>query len=292
MLRYLCLISFFLCISKINSLTYIKNLDYKNPTLKKIRKEVRYNLRATFSSSGKIKSLTCYFYIVQKKDNFFKIMAKTSLNFDTLISLNSLASPKDIYAGMKIKLCNMRGIYAEDKLFFSEKTIFFLSQKYKIPQKLIQYDTVEKKWFLVGKKLSKAEKGFFYGISFAQPLKTHHVSSKYGRRKDPFSNKITFHNGIDIAAQSGEPVFSAAKGKVIFAGTKGHYGNLVIVKHQFGYKTKYGHLSEIQVQVGQFLQKKQKIGLVGQTGRATGPHLHFEVKKYNKSKKPRFQTVK
>lgn len=96
------------------------------------------------------------------------------------------------------------------------------------------------------------------------------------------------HSGLDISANAGVPVLAGGDGVVEFAGRKGGYGNLVILKHSDGYETYYGHLSVISVSVGDRVLKGEKIGLIGSTGKSTGPHLHFEVRKDNKVRNPLF----
>lgn len=99
------------------------------------------------------------------------------------------------------------------------------------------------------------------------------ITSKYGWRKR------RMHDGIDIAARTGTPVNSARSGHVLYAGNKiKGYGNLVIVKHADSFSTVYAHLSKIDVKKGQFVSRGQRVGRVGRTGRATAPHLHFEVR--------------
>ena len=102
------------------------------------------------------------------------------------------------------------------------------------------------------------------------------VTSRYGWRSHPVTGSWAFHSGIDLGAPKGTPVLATKNGKVSFAGWSGGYGNLVELGHsEFG--TRYAHLSAIYVQSGQNVVKGQQIGLVGSTGRSTGPHLHFEV---------------
>ena len=93
---------------------------------------------------------------------------------------------------------------------------------------------------------------------------------------------------MDIAAAKGADVFSSAAGTVVLAETKGGYGNLVVIKHDYGYETRYGHLDQILVEKGQKVKKKDLIGKVGSTGRSTGYHLHFEVIRNQKNQKPIF----
>ncbi len=105
------------------------------------------------------------------------------------------------------------------------------------------------------------------------------ITSDYGRRKDPFTNKWTSHDGIDIAAPSGTEVLAPADGVVSYRGSAGGYGNLIELKHPDGTFTRYGHLLQSFVQVGQKVSRGSTIGLVGSSGRSTGPHLHYEVRK-------------
>ncbi|NLV24249.1 MAG: M23 family metallopeptidase [Deltaproteobacteria bacterium] len=113
------------------------------------------------------------------------------------------------------------------------------------------------------------------------------VSSHFGVRKSPFSGRQIFHEGIDIAAPAGTPVFASAKGTVSTASYAAGYGNLIVIDHGNGYQTAYGHNSKIFVKVGQQVKKGQKIAAVGSTGRSTGPHLHYEVRLHGKPVNPR-----
>jgi murein DD-endopeptidase MepM/ murein hydrolase activator NlpD len=104
------------------------------------------------------------------------------------------------------------------------------------------------------------------------------LSSGAGGRSDPFTGEKDFHPGLDISADKGSPVYATADGDVEQAGFSGAYGNLITLKHGFGLETRYGHLSAIKVKPGQSVKRGDLIGLVGATGRATGPHLHYEVR--------------
>jgi len=104
-------------------------------------------------------------------------------------------------------------------------------------------------------------------------------SSGFGNRKDPFSGSRAFHAGLDFAAPTGTTVFAAGAGKVTFVGQKSGYGNVVEVTHKGGLITRYGHLSGFLSEEGQAVNTGTPIAKVGSTGRSTGPHLHFEVRK-------------
>jgi murein DD-endopeptidase MepM/ murein hydrolase activator NlpD len=103
------------------------------------------------------------------------------------------------------------------------------------------------------------------------------VTAGFGQRLDPFSGEGTFHAGLDISAPFGTSVQAAGDGIVVYAERESGYGNEILVSHGNGITTKYGHLSKIHVVIGQEVKRGQVIGTVGMTGRATGPHLHYEV---------------
>jgi murein DD-endopeptidase MepM/ murein hydrolase activator NlpD len=109
------------------------------------------------------------------------------------------------------------------------------------------------------------------------PLTVLRRTSGYGMRLHPIHNCVRKHHGLDYGAPIGTPVMSIAGGTVTFAGWKNGYGNFICVTHDNGIESRYGHLSRIMVKKGQRVKQTQKIGLVGRTGDATGPHLHFEV---------------
>jgi murein DD-endopeptidase MepM/ murein hydrolase activator NlpD len=114
------------------------------------------------------------------------------------------------------------------------------------------------------------------------------LESGLGGRRNPFGGRgFEYHEGQDIDAPYGTPVQVAASGRVIIAGRQRGYGNVVYVDHGNGLSTRYGHLSEIDVTVGQTVTRGQTIGLVGSTGRSTGPHLHYEVRINNQPVDPR-----
>lgn len=114
------------------------------------------------------------------------------------------------------------------------------------------------------------------------------VSSNFGPRSNPFNGRGSEqHNGLDIKSKYGTIVKSTADGKVIFAGFKGDFGNLVIIDHGKNFKTLYGHLSQILVKKGQEIKANTFIGKVGSTGRSTGPHLHYEIHKDGKIINPK-----
>ncbi len=105
-----------------------------------------------------------------------------------------------------------------------------------------------------------------------------HITSDFGSRRDPFMNSYKFHSGIDIAHWPGTPVIATADGVVSFTGWLGGYGRVVKITHKYGFTTVYGHLMSVYVSEGTYVRKGQVIGNIGMSGRATGYHLHYEVR--------------
>lgn len=109
------------------------------------------------------------------------------------------------------------------------------------------------------------------------PVVSTKITSEFGNRMHPVLKENRFHRGVDISSVKGAAVNSGVKGIVTYAGVKGNYGNMIEVRRSDGLKVRYAHLSKIEVRVGQRIQEGDKIGEVGSTGMATGPHLHYEV---------------
>ena len=112
------------------------------------------------------------------------------------------------------------------------------------------------------------------------PVDFRRISSRFGKRKHPVLNRMRLHKGVDYAARRGTPIQSSGDGKVIFKGRKGGYGRVVIVQHGSRYQTLYAHMNGFKrgIRVGKYVKQGQTIGFVGSSGRATGPHLHYEFR--------------
>lgn len=155
-------------------------------------------------------------------------------------------------------------------------------------EKMTEYlDVLEKRLQLAVNIQDKIEDKFLQTqkeikhIPSIRPIQGAKVTDRFGKRKDPFVERVKHHNGIDLSARYGTKVFAAASGTVEFTRVRYRlnkgYGRVVIINHGYGYKTLYGHLSKINVKPGQKVDRWHTIGLSGDTGRATGPHLHYEV---------------
>lgn len=124
-------------------------------------------------------------------------------------------------------------------------------------------------------------------LPLASPIKRGYVSSHYGRRKDPFNGRWAMHRGVDFVAKYKSNVYATAPGKVIAVGRQGKYGRTIDIRHEFGLVTRYAHLHRYRVKVGQKVALGQVIGLLGNSGRSTGPHVHYEIRRHKKFMNPR-----
>ena len=203
----------------------------------------------------------------------------------------------------------LKGVVDTDRLHKGDEVAFFYTQKtrlgkrYTMPKiKMVRVKTSEKEKFIyvdndgygydaVGKKVAytvTGKKRVVYtrrvksgkGSRFGMPLRHARITSHFSyRRWHPILHRYRPHHGTDFGARRGTPLLAVNDGKVIFAGWMGGYGKVVKIKHAGGYISLYAHQSRIRVKRGQRVKKGQIIGYVGNTGRSTGPHLHFGLMK-------------
>ncbi len=135
-------------------------------------------------------------------------------------------------------------------------------------------------------RMSALERGLS-GIPQVMPADMRNISSGFGYRSDPFNGHAAMHRGLDFRGPIGAPIHAAAEGRISFVGQKSGYGNVVEVTHSNGMMTRYAHMSRFAARVGQQVAAGDVIGHIGNTGRSTGPHLHFEVHINGRAVNPR-----
>ena len=149
-------------------------------------------------------------------------------------------------------------------------------------------DKIEANLVGLGSQIGRLEemRRLLRSLPTGAPLDNYAVMSPFGVRRDPFNGQPSMHNGVDLSAPMRTPIMATAAGIVVSAGWNGEFGNLVEVDHGYGIVTRYGYMSHIYVKVGQRVAARHVIGLVGTTGRSTGPHVHYEVMNDGKNLNP------
>jgi len=123
-------------------------------------------------------------------------------------------------------------------------------------------------------------------LPLAAPVDHYRLTSGFGRRVDPLRKRWAHHGGVDLASRSGTPILAVAPGRVVSTGWRGNYGRTIVIDHGLGVRTRYSHLRKILVKKGQKVEFRDKIALMGSSGRSTGTHLHFEVRVDDKPLNP------
>jgi len=262
----------------------ISELSYKDIVYKRLVEDVDYNngYYGERTPDFVLRRLWFAKYRLKKNENIWDVVIKTHLTIDTLATVNNIPSIYAIPKRASIVIPNMRG-----RIYYAKKdeSIVDIANKFRVPKKDI-FRLDNSVFFVPLRGFFNVERAMFFGVIFKPPLRVIRITSKYGYRIDPFTKLRTFHKGIDLKAPLNTPVYSAMYGKVKFAGYLGGYGKVVIIEHPYGYFSLYAHLSKILVKKGDKVSTRTKIGFVGNTGRSTGPHLHFEIRKKNQPQNP------
>jgi len=238
-------------------------------------------------------------YRAKSGDNLWTVAEKNGLDFYTLLSVNRLKKANEISIGQELRIPNQRGIL---HTVHEGETLEDIALKYDVGiRQIIRVNQIlDPNEIKQGSDLfvpgAKVTLGFSKELlknsgvppQFAWPCRqSSRISSGFGYRKDPFTGRRAFHQGLDLAPGYGASVYASMSGVVTYAGWMGGYGKLIVIRHAGGYSTRYGHLSRIRVKRGKYVRQGQQIGNVGNTGRSKGAHLHFEVRRNGKPLNPR-----
>lgn len=265
--------------ASLQNLPALSSLEYSNPVLMAQRNETAQNLRR--AAQQQMPKVGFRRYTLKKGEDFFIVMARTMLDHDTLSTINELETLWSLSPGDTWIIPNMRGIALKGG---REE----IAQQYHISLEwVVAVPGKDDMFFLPAQRLKQEERNFVNLTAFIRPV-SGRVTSHFGSRSDPFTQKARFHKGIDIGCPIGSKVVASASGTVSFVGWKSGYGKTVVIDHGNGYKTLYGHLSGYKVQKGKKVKQGDAIALSGNTGRSTGPHLHFEVRKEGNPQRPVF----
>ncbi len=245
-------------------------------------------------TDGVLEKMELVTYTVEKGDTLTSIAQKFSTTAESISAINNLASPDAIDAGASISL--LRNGSGTVRRVAQGDTIWNISRSYDVTvEAILGANQLENEnQLVVGELLilpgaKVAPQAQIASASWRDTLTwpvTGAITSGYGWRIHPITGKRDFHEGLDIAAPLGTPVKAALPGKVTHVGWTGGYGRLVVVSHDNGIETRYGHLSEYAVEVGRRVSIGDTLGYAGQSGNATGPHCHFEIRIWDVPKNP------
>jgi murein DD-endopeptidase MepM/ murein hydrolase activator NlpD len=229
-------------------------------------------------------------YPKRAADDLFSLNARMGMRYDTLATLNGTAEKAAFGAKSRILVPSQEGLFLNDPPLGDLESMMFSTRiaDGKKPQSLVvvRDGRASSVYFFPGEEFTSMERSYFLGILFRIPIDKPRITSFYGWRKDPFTGSPEFHGGLDFGAPEGTEVHAARDGTVDEAGEDDVLGNFVVITHPGGYQTVYGHLSSICVTMKQKVTTGAIIGSVGRTGRATGPHLHFEMRTKTGSRDP------
>jgi len=222
-------------------------------------------------------------YVVKRGDTLAGIAASKGLNDETLISVNDIENVRSLFPGRTIRIPSRNGVSYRVQKGDSLQRIanaYGIKLTDILDSNDLQSQTIlpNQELFLPGAHMSPFEYRRAIGSLFIYPTMGV-LTSPFGMRPDPFTGVVTFHNGVDLANSIGTRVNAAMDGRVVFLGTNRAYGNFILIDHGGGYQTLYGHLSKWIASKGQYVHAGEEIGLMGDTGYSTGPHLHFTIYK-------------
>ena len=222
-------------------------------------------------------------------ESLFTLAARLSVPVETIATLNRLTHPDAFASHRTVVLTTLPGLYIPRE---PRTELEYLMRSWREPsfptamEVLVRDDNEAVFQVLPGERFHQTERSFFLGLFFRFPLSRGHISSSYGPREHPISGDRGFHRGIDIAAPLGAEVLASRGGTVFATGEDPELGIYVILQHEAGYSTAYGHLQSIRVRLNQSVRSGTIVGYVGTTGLSTGPHLHFEVRSGGSPRNP------
>ncbi len=233
-----------------------------------------------------VTSVDTHTYTVKRGDTLSEIAAENNLDVGTLISFNKIDDVRRLMAGSEITIPDIDGVpYTVQRGDSLEK----IANRYQVTlENILDANDLQtaliqpgQKLFIPGAEISEYEYKKAMGTLFIYPT-SGRLTSGFGYRSDPFTGVRRMHYGVDLANRTGTAVNATMSGRVVAVGSQPRgYGKYVVVKHNHGFQSLYGHLSSIDVSRNQYVSQGQRIGRMGNSGRSTGSHLHFSLYKNN-----------
>jgi murein DD-endopeptidase MepM/ murein hydrolase activator NlpD len=231
--------------------------------------------------------LVIYGYETQPGDDFFRVAGESGLSMGTIITLNRLNGPQALKNVPTLQLSCIQGIFLPEEPEGELERLVYSLRRDKLDSAL----TVEAEGvtfrFLPGDTLTQTEWTFFLfpGV-WSFPLKEVRLTSRFGSRISPINGKSETHAGLDFGAAEGTEVYAARDGAISLVSENSVYGRHIVITHDDGWTSLYGHLSEVLETAGNKVKSGDLIGKTGATGLVSGPHLHFELRQNGQARNP------
>jgi len=246
--------------------------------------------------SGKNPEYLYFLYKNTENFTFQGLAARCCISQETLATLNKIENAQDDIKNRTFILPVVDGLFVPTEKGLNSIEVL-LQENYSVEtltKNIIYYKIDGRDYIFIPKqRFTPTERAYFMDSALRLPLEqdSYWISSEFGKRKNPFSGKMKNHNGIDLAASEGTPVYAIKDGAVFSCiENDPEFGNYIILSHDQGKMTSvYAHLSSVRVEKYQYVKKGDIIGYVGQTGLATGPHLHFEIRQGGKAQDPKLK---
>jgi murein DD-endopeptidase MepM/ murein hydrolase activator NlpD len=281
------------------SLPHIRSLDNRDTAFVQYLGDVENSRRLIFLARERknspeyapariAESLTVYTYIPGKGEDLLALAARCSIPYGTIVSINRLAHPDDLSAGKILFLPSIPGIFIPEEPETDLERLIASSRNGEdgVSISLGEAENRERFLFIPGADLSPTERVFFLNRGFRFPLRDFRLTSPYGPRINPVTGRYGVHQGLDLAAPNGSPVYAAREGTVQDLGEDPVYGKYIIISHRDNWVSLYGHLSKIETALREAVRSGTLIGRVGSSGQSTGPHLHFELRQNGIARDP------
>lgn len=274
-----------------DALPEIASLSHRDPLFRQYSADVqdaRIALAAEKPAQELAAKLALYVYRAQADDDLLSLAARCAVPYESIATLNGLGHAGEDIAGRTLLLPSVPGLYVPEtpENAFEELLAASLSEEIREIRSAggaerrggIRLSIGETRFFLFpGAGMENTARTFFLVRTMRFPLPEGRLTSAYGDRINPVTGNRVFHRGIDLAAPQGTPVYACAAGTVAESGYSPVYGNYIILRHDGGRESLYGHLHEKKIKLHDLVKSGTIIGSVGSTGQSTGPHLHFEI---------------
>ncbi len=270
----------------------IERAHHSDPLYRQHQESIReFHMRR--SADQELPPLQLYRYAADPGATLIELAARFSLSYSTLATVNRLPQNEIPPDTEYLLIPSQPGIFVAEvphsdlEQLIHELRVSGERSDHDYTELVLQTaNGTERFWFYAAQDFDRVERLAFLNILFRRPVRNIRISSHYGYRISPLTNRRAFHAGVDFAAPRGTAVHASREGQVEAIGYHPIYGNFVLLSHSNGFQTFYGHLDQIDVRLNDSVSSGMIVGTVGSSGLSTGPHLHFEIRLNGETRDP------